>query len=223
MKLVIIGAGGHGKVVLSTALEMEIDVIGILDDTPEKWNKKLLNVPILGPISLFEEFKNDEVLFIIAIGDNLARKKIAKQISKKYENIKWATLIHPKAYVHNSAKIGQGSVVFAGAVIQPYATIGEHTIINTAAVVEHDCNVGNWVHLAPGVRLAGGVTVKDGAFLGVGSVVIPLKEIGEWTTVGAGSVVVRDIPEMSVAYGNPAKVHRSIDFTDSDKESTNNS
>ncbi|MFN3691372.1 MAG: acetyltransferase [Fervidobacterium sp.] len=219
MKLIMIGAGGHGKVVLSTALEMGIEVIGILDDTPEKWNKMLLDVPILGPISLFEELKNDEVSFIIAIGDNLARKKIAMQISKRYKDVRWATLIHPKAYVHSSAKIEQGSVVFAGAIVQPYARIGEHTIINTAAVVEHDCNVGNWVHLAPGVRLAGSVTVKDGAFLGVGSVVIPLKEIGEWTTIGAGSVVVRDIPQKSVAYGVPAKVHRSIDIVDTSDNS----
>lgn len=214
MKLVAIGGGGHCKVVLSTALEMGVEVLAVLDDTTEKWNKEILGIPIIGPIDLFSQFDKATTAFVIAIGDNLTRK----QISQKLKDVQWATLIHPRAYVHPSAVIDEGTVVFAGAIIQPYAKIGKHTIINTSVVVEHDCNVGSWVHLAPGVRLAGSVTVKDGAFVGIGASVIPQKQIGKWSIVGAGSVVVKDIPDKCVAYGVPAKLKHTIDETINKKE-----
>jgi len=208
MKLVVIGAGGHGKVVIATAMEAGIEVVAVLDDDNNKWGSRLLEVLVSGPISSFPSFaQKKDVRFVLAIGENKLRKKLATQI----QGVRWATLVHPKAYVHPSASVGEGTVIFAGAVVQPSALIGKHVIINTGVVVEHDCKVGDWAHLASGVRLAGGVNIEEGAFLGTGGVVIPEKRIGRWSIVGAGAVVVRDIPDLSVAYGVPAKVQRTLE------------
>ncbi len=102
-------------------------------------------------------------------------------------------------------KLGRGTVVFAGAVVQPDAVIGDHVIVNTGATVDHDCVVGDYAHLAPGVHLAGSVHVGEGAFLGIGSVVSPGVRIGRWTTLGAGAVAIRDLADGAVAVGVPAR------------------
>jgi sugar O-acyltransferase (sialic acid O-acetyltransferase NeuD family) len=206
MKLVVIGAGGHGKVVVATALEAGVEVLCLLDDDSKKWGTSVLGVPICGPIaSLSRFFGEKEVHFVLALGDNKLRRKMSH-----INGVKWATLVHPKAYVHPSVSIGQGTVIFAGVLIQPSAEIGQHVIVNTGAIVEHDCRVGSWAHIASGARLAGGVEVGEGTLLGAGGVVIPGKRIGRWSVVGAGSVVTRDIPDFSLAYGVPAKVQRTL-------------
>lgn len=204
MRLLVVGAGGHGKVVLSTALEAGWQVVGVLDDDPQKWEQMVLGIPVLGPTSLLVEHK--DVVGVLGIGDNRARKKLAEDL----KGVRWATLIHPRAYAHLEAKLGLGSVVFAGSVIQPSAKIGSHVIINTGAIVEHDCVLGDYVHVGPGARLAGNVCLGEGAFLGVGTSVIPGIKIGSWSVVGAGSVVTKDIPSQAVAYGVPARVHRFL-------------
>lgn len=202
MKLFILGAGGHAKVVLATALEAGWEVLALLDDNPTKWGERLLGIPILGPLRAIEEEK--EAWGIIAIGDNHRRRTLAQEL----KGIRWATLVHPTAYVHPSAHLGEGTVVFAGAVIQPAASLGNHVIVNTGAIVEHDVLVEDFAHLAPGVRLAGGVQVGEGCLVGVGTVAIPGVKIGKWSIVGAGSVVTRNLPERSLAYGVPARIRR---------------
>ena len=114
-------------------------------------------------------------------------------------------MVHPAAWVDLSVELGPGAVVFAGAVIQPRTVVGAHAIVNTAASIDHDCRIGRFAHLAPGVHLAGTVTVGDGAFLGIGTVAIPGVTIGEWTQVGAGAAVVRDLPARVRAVGVPAR------------------
>lgn len=199
MKIVVIGAGGHAKVVISTMQALGIEPSVIVDEDKSKWGLKILGVPVTGPIEILKEWEN--VKGIIAIGSNQARKRIALNIF----NIQWLTLIHPKAYVHKSAEINEGTVIFAGAIVQPYSHIGSHVIINTGATVDHDCEIDNYVHIAPGVHLAGGVRIGEGAFIGIGAVAIPNVCIGEWSVVGAGAVVVDDIPPFATAVGVPAK------------------
>ncbi len=206
MKLVVVGAGGHGKVVLATALDAGVEVVSVLDDDRTKWGSSLLGAPVVGPVSEYARFLNESVYFVLAIGENRLRQRLALVL----DGLRWTTLIHPRAYVHPTAILGEGTVVFGGAVVQPFAEIGRHVIVNTGTVVEHDCRVGDWAHLASGVRLAGGVEIGEGAFLGAGAVVIPGKRVGKWSVVGAGGVVVRDIPNFSVAYGVPATVRRII-------------
>jgi sugar O-acyltransferase (sialic acid O-acetyltransferase NeuD family) len=207
MKLVVIGAGGHSKGVVATALEAGVEVLCLLDDDPKKWGTSVLGVPVYGPIASFSSFFGEkEIHFVLALGDNKLRRKLMSHIN----GVTWATLVHPKAYVHPSVSIGQGTVIFEGVLIKPSTEIGQHVIVNTGAIVGHDCRVGDWAHLAPGATLTGEVEVGEGTLLGARGVVIPGKRIGRWSVVGAGSVVTRDIPDFSLAYGVPAKVQRTL-------------
>ncbi len=199
-KIIVIGGGGHSKVVISTLLELGYRVIGVLDDDINKKDSKILNFPILGPIELLKSGNFEHG--IIAIGDNKVRKEIADKFK---DCCKWISVVHPFSFVHQSVEIGEGTVVFAGSVIQTDVIIGNHVIINTGVTIDHDCKIGNFAHLAPGVNLAGGVLVEEGSFLGINSSVIPYKRIGKWATVGAGGVVIQDVPEFTTVVGVPAK------------------
>lgn len=197
--VVILGAGGHAKVVIATLQAVGYRISALLDDDITKVGREIMHVPIAGSIARIEGYGFCKAL--IAIGDNEKRKKIAKTYDKYCD---WITVTHPMAAVHESVKIDKGTIIFAGAVIQPDTKIGNHVIINTGATVDHDCSIGNYVHLAPGVHLSGNVTVGDGAFLGIGTVVIPGKTVGEMAIVGAGSVVIDDIPPFAKVAGVPA-------------------
>lgn len=203
-KIIVLGAGGHAKVVVSTLIEAGIQIKGIFDDDQNKWNTHILSVPVEGPLSKINGLDISDA--IIAIGNNATRKIIAE----RFRHLRWVTVIHPKAYVHSSVSLGQGTVVFAKAVVQPDSVIGEHCIINTGATLDHDCRVGNYGHLAPGVNLAGEVYLGTGVFCGIGTKIIGGMMIGNWATTGAGSVVVDNLPEYSLAFGVPAKVIRKI-------------
>lgn len=196
-KIVVVGAGGHAKVVIATVRAAGGDVVAAYDDDSGRWGQQLLGVPIHGPIS-GEAIGNGPA--IIAIGNNRTRQSIAKSV-----NAQWVSVCHPSATVHSSVVLGPGTVVFAGSVVQPDATIGAHSILNTAATVDHDCIVGDLVHIGPGVCLCGGVTVDEGVLLGVGAKVAPNVEVGPWSTVGAGAVCVVDVPGSSTVVGVPAR------------------
>ena len=199
--MVVLGAGGHGKVVVATLRAAGRTVSAVYDDSEERWGTEVLGVPVRGPL---EAASGDGVeAALIGVGDNRARRSIAGRLE-----LPWATVVHPAASVAEAVELGAGTVVFAGAVIQPDTVLGRHGIVNTGASVDHDCRLGDFVHVAPGARLAGGVTVGDGAFLGIGSVAVPGLEIGAWALVGAGSAAVRPVPEGATVLGVPARVVR---------------
>jgi sugar O-acyltransferase (sialic acid O-acetyltransferase NeuD family) len=194
----IIGAGGHAKVVVRTLQDLGFAVAAIFDDAPHRWHQLLFGVPILGPVDRIEKYPPRPAL--IAVGDNVARQQIAERYA-----LHWLTAVHPQALVDSSVRLGAGTIVLHRAVIQPDTNIGNHVIINTAASVDHDCLLGNFVHLAPGGHLAGGVSLKEGVLFGIGAVAIPGVTIGAYSTVGAGAAVVSDVPAKTVAMGVPAK------------------
>jgi sugar O-acyltransferase (sialic acid O-acetyltransferase NeuD family) len=196
--VVVIGAGGHGKVVVSALLEAGINVRGIFDDDEKKWGLEVLGVPVCGPVSEAEQHGD---FAILGIGGNEMRKRLAESL-----NLRWRTIIHPRAWVHPSVLLGEGSVAFAGAIIQPDTAVGNHVIVNTGALIDHDCEIGDYVHIAPGTKLAGQVKLEEGVFLGIGSSAIPGVSVGAWTTVGAGAAVVNDLPANVTAVGVPARV-----------------
>jgi sugar O-acyltransferase (sialic acid O-acetyltransferase NeuD family) len=201
----VVGTGGHGKVVIATLQESGHDIAGVLDDNPATWGKSFLGFSIRGPSSILLDQPTSRA--VLAVGDNRRRRELARQMS----GIQWMTVVHPRAFVHASVRLGMGSVVFAGAIIQPDAVIGAHSIINTAATVDHDCRIGDFVHVAPGVHLAGGVTVGSGVLLGIGACVTPGVEIGSDTIIGAGAAVICPIPGKVIAFGIPARIQGTSD------------
>lgn len=199
----VLGAGGHAKVVISTIKVLGLNIAGIFDDDLSKMGMNILGIPVLGTISDADAVSG---YFVIGIGDNLIRKKIYSNLKNK-EYIK---IIHPCGFIDSTVRIGSGTVIFAGAIVQPNSHIGSHVILNTGCTIDHDCEIEDYCHIAPGVNIAGGVKIGEGAFIGIGSCVIPNVKIGKWSQIGAGSVVVDDIPPNVLAYGNPARVIRDI-------------
>ena len=207
--LLILGAGGHGKVVADTAAAIgQWKKIAFLDDRHASL-KTVLDWPVMGSLKEANKFLPEYDGFCVAIGNNELRLKLLK--SYQGQGFSAPSLIHPTAYISPSASLGSGCVVFAQAVVNPESQIGEAGIINTGASVDHDCVLEAGVHLCPGVRLAGEVRIGQQTTLGTGSAVIPQITIGSHTMIGAGSVVVTDIPDHSTAAGVPAKVFKKHD------------
>lgn len=205
MKIVMIGQGGHSKVIRDMVLEnKEYQLVGYLDD---KYDDLMVSDALyFGPISAAHEMSQwfDQVKFVIAIGNNSCRKLVANQLG--FPDYQYMTLIHKKAVVSPSVKIGYGTVVMANTVINVDVQLGNHVIINTGSVVEHDNKIGDYVHISPRATLTGNVIVEEGTHIGAGATVIPNVKIGKWSTIGAGATVINDIPSHCTAVGIPAKV-----------------
>jgi sugar O-acyltransferase (sialic acid O-acetyltransferase NeuD family) len=200
----VVGAGGHAKVVIATLVDAGFQVAAVWDDDASRWGSELLDVPIVGGLAALGAAPPAPT--VLAIGDNRTRARLAAELARP-----WHTVVHPRAYVHPSVRLGPGTVVFAGAVIQPDAVLGAHVIVNTAASIDHDGHLGDLVHLGPGVHLCGNVHVGDGALLGVGAAARPGARIGAWATVGAGAVVVSPVPPGATVLGVPARVRAPRD------------
>jgi len=201
----ILGAGGHAKVIASTLQEAGIPVTAFLDDDPAKEGKIIAGVKVIGGLDVI--VSKGTVNAIIAIGDNRTRLETAIRFQPY---CRWITAIHPRAIIHKSVRIEEGTVVFAGAVIQPDTRIGQHVIVNTGVTIDHDSDIGDFVHIGPGTHIAGNVTVQEGCLLGVGVAVIPGQQVGQWSVLGANATVVTDIPARTLAVGVPAKVIKEI-------------
>jgi sugar O-acyltransferase (sialic acid O-acetyltransferase NeuD family) len=202
--LIIIGAGGHGKVVADCARQTkQFDNIQFLDGKyPEfldvaSWN-------IVGHQDDYNNFENKNTWYFVAIGNNATRHKWQQTLLNNDHKV--ATLVHPNACIAQDVVIGQGSLILAGCIVNILSEIGEGCIINTGATVDHDCIIGEFSHIAPGVNLAGAVILGAEVFMGVGSAVIPCTSIGDYSIVGAGSTVLQNIPVNVTAVGTPAKV-----------------
>jgi sugar O-acyltransferase (sialic acid O-acetyltransferase NeuD family) len=209
-KLIIWGAGGHGKVVLdiarATGLYCEIVFV---DDSYTAPGGRPRDCEILPSFEGFEMLRaRGDVYFVVAIGDNHVRERCFQEgIDKDFDPV---ALIHPSTVVSASAQIGDGTVVMPRAVVNADAIIGRNCILNTGVIVEHDCHIGDHVHLAPGVVLGGGVTVEPYSLLGIGTIALPRTTIGAGAILGAGAVILDSVPPGATSVGVPAKVLSSI-------------
>ncbi|WP_082224348.1 acetyltransferase [Pseudomonas trivialis] len=206
-QLVMLGAGGHAKVLLSLANASGLHVIGVCD--PELHRLGVFEwrgIAVLGGDEALDQLDRTRVGLINGIGQvvgsNLRQILYESAVSKGFQ---FPPLVHPAAFVDESAVLGQGVQIMAGAVIQPDVTLGCNTIINTGASVDHDCNVAAHVHIAPGATLCGNVQIDSGAFVGAGATVIQGLALGEYAVVGAGTVMVRDLPADSILLGPTAR------------------
>lgn len=207
MDVIILGAGGHGKVVLDILLAAgEHTVVGFLDADRSLAGSTVCDVPVLGPMNLLPKLKQQRKITggIIAIGDNRIRRSCAAVFEE--HGVELIRAIHPSATISPTAVLGQNVVVAAGAIVCVDARIGDSAIINTSAVIDHEAEIGQAAHIAPGALIAGRVQIGAGAFVGLGAKIIQCLRVGEDSTVGAGAVVIRDIPANSTAVGVPATV-----------------
>lgn len=198
-RLVLIGAGGHGKVAADTAETLGWSDVVFLDDVyPErKTNGKW---PIIGGIGLAASLRNEGADVFISIGSNRQRSLVANEMGGRF-----ATLIHPRAHVSPYAQIAEGTLIVAGAVVNTYARIGQGTIINTGATVDHDCKIDSFVHVSPGAHIAGEVKVGTRSWIGIGASVRECIEISRDVRVGAGACVVSDVAAGRTVVGVPAR------------------
>lgn len=196
-RLVIIGAGGHGKVIADNALKNGYTNICFVDDTV---TGECIDFPVIGTSADIEELNDGNTDFVIGIGNNAVRKRIAE----KYD-VNWVTLIHPTAVLGTHVTVGRGTVIMAGAIVNPETVIGSHAIINTGAIVEHDNRIGNYAHISPGANLSGSVTVGDSTWIGTGANVVNNVVICGETIIGAGSVVVKTIDNEGTYVGVPVR------------------
>ncbi len=210
-KVFVYGASGHGKVVADILFaRKDLRLAGFVDDQPELQSTSVLSLPVCGDGRwLQQEASKMPIAVALGIGDNLARQRVAQKCFDW--GVELVTLVHPTATVSESAQLGLGTVVMAQAVINPDASTGTGVIVNTGAVVEHDVKIGDFAHVSPNAAMGGTSRLGKFSHLGIGAVVIQGVSIGVRTIVGAGAVVTKDIPDRVVAFGVPARIHRSLE------------
>jgi sugar O-acyltransferase (sialic acid O-acetyltransferase NeuD family) len=201
-RVVIYGAGGHGKVVADMVLAMgAAEVLGFVDDGAGAAGRTVLGMPVLGAGDWAE--READVAVALAIGSNRARRAAAERCQRWGATL--LTVVHPRSTVARSAVLAPGVVVMAGAVINPEAFVGEGAIVNTSAVVEHDVVVGAFAHLSPHATTGGAARIGALAHVGLSATVLPGVSVGEGAVVGAGAVVIRDVAPGETVVGIPAK------------------
>ncbi len=198
-QVIIIGAGGHGKVVADIIEKSGDKVYGFLDDNLTA--KEFCGFPVLGSVCEYKKYA-DNAQFVIAIGNADVRHDITQKLGKA----KIYTAIHPAAVISEIATaVGEGTVIMANAVVNPSAHIGKHCIINTSAVVEHDNYIGDFSHISVGAKLGGTVAIGAHTWVGIGATVSNNVTVCDHCVIGAGAVVIHNIKESGTYVGVPAR------------------
>lgn len=206
MKIVIVGTHGHAGVVVDALRKGgDIEIVGFLDDWVPKDTLTDFGWRTLGRVE--DSAKYPDCLMFVAVGDNEGRKCVVERMAP-VSNLA-LTVFHPSSTCGMRSVVCRGSFVGAGASIGPNCVVGEFSIVNNHASLDHDSHLGKYSHLAPGVTTGGHVTIGDNTFIGLGAMVRDRVKIGNNCTVGMGSVVLKDIPDNSVAWGNPCSLRRT--------------
>jgi sugar O-acyltransferase (sialic acid O-acetyltransferase NeuD family) len=205
-RVLILGAGGHGRVVLDILLQGgRHEVVGFLDNNPDIHGRRIDGIPVIGPVSSLSELADEHDCegVIIAVGDNGMRRGLARQVESV--DLELINAIHPSATLARNATIGRNVVIAAGAVVCAHCQIGDSVILNTGCIVDHQTMIGEGSHICPGVRIAGRVKVEPGTFVGIGATIIPKVTLGCESIIGAGAVVIDDVPALATVVGVPAR------------------
>ncbi|RYD85862.1 MAG: acetyltransferase [Sphingobacteriales bacterium] len=194
--MILYGASGHAKVIIEILEQQGLKIEGLIDANPNV--TQLLGYPVYPPGA---QQVIDNVPVIIAIGNNVVRKKLAGQAGNNFGNA-----VHPSANISVRSVLGAGCVVMAGVCVNSSAEIGQHVILNTGCSVDHDCKIADYVHISPKAALAGNVIVGEGTHIGIGACVKQGLTIGKWATIGAGAVIINDVTDYAVVVGNPGRI-----------------
>lgn len=207
LPVLIIGAGGHARVLLDLMLEHSKILLGIVDANPALKGKEIFGVPVIGQDDLVFGYSPEAIQLVNAVG-SVGSMLVRKGIFEKFKALGFSfqTIVHHSALLGKEVVLAEGVQVMAGVIIQAGAQIGRNSLINTASTVDHDCRIGDHVHIAPGATLSGNVTVGEGTHIGTGANIIQGVHIGRNVIVGAGAVVVGNLPDGVVAVGVPARV-----------------
>jgi UDP-perosamine 4-acetyltransferase len=204
--VIVLGAGGHAKVLIDALRLRGCEILGIADADAGKHGAHHAGCRILGGDDAVLQHDPARIRLVNGVGstgDTQARRRLFDEFSRR--GYAFQSVTHPSAVIAADAVLEEGAQLMAGAIIQPGSRVGMNTIINTAASVDHDCTVGAHVHLAPGAVLSGNVRVGDGTHIGTGACVIQGVAIGENCVIGAGAVVLADVPAGARAAGVPAR------------------
>ncbi|WP_352404928.1 acetyltransferase [Sporanaerobacter acetigenes] len=210
--IVIVGSGQHAKVVLYNVIcQNKYNVVGFISGCRDDVQKKIYDIPVIGTDDMIDNLIYEYCIkgYILGIGNIKARKKLIEYYDKRLEPV---TIIHPQAVVSSYARIGEGTLIECGCLITPNPVIGRHCVINTMSGINHDNVLEDNVYIASGVTLSGGVEIQENTLIDDGVVITLGKKIGKRCIIGAGSVVTKDIPDDSVAYGIPSKIIRKNNF-----------
>jgi len=205
-RCLIVGCGGHGRVVLDILVNAgKYEVVGFVDSNPAMSGRRIDGIKVLGAPDALPRLRNelDVQAGIVAIGDNGVRRAIGDRMeSLGFELI---NAIHPSANLARNVSLGKNIAIAAGALVCAHCQIGDSVILNTGCIVDHETMVGTATHVCPGARIAGRVTVESGAFVGIGATIIQSVRVGYESRVGAGAVVIKDVAPMSTVVGVPAR------------------
>jgi sugar O-acyltransferase (sialic acid O-acetyltransferase NeuD family) len=203
---IVLGAGGHAKVVINALQALDVLIMGVTDPDPKTHGKNILGVTVLGNDDVVFEQAANTIVLVNGVGStNVSDRR--RTINQKFLDAGYSfrSVVHPSAIIGGETEISEGAQVMAGVVIQPGCHIGVQTIINTRSSVDHDCIIGAYTHIAPGAVLGGGITVGENCHIGAGAIVIQNIKIGSKVLVGAGSSVISKIPDGSRVAGTPAR------------------
>ncbi len=205
LAIVIIGAGGHAKVLLDALLDAGQTVRGLLDADASRHGTSVLGKPVLGDDSWLEATPPQTLQLVNGLGSNgpVTAKRSAFERAKA-AGYDFATVQHPTAVVGRDVVLGEGAQLLARTVVEAGCCLGVNVTINTGAIVNHDCRIGDHVHVAPGAIVLGGVQLGEATHVGAGATILPGLKIGSACVIGAGAVVVKNLPDGSTVAGIPA-------------------
>lgn len=207
----ILGCGGHGRVVLDILSNVGMcEIVGFVDSDPQFVGRRIDGIEVLGQPDDLPEIreKYNVDCGIVAIGNNGIRRAMADRLELLGYGL--INAIHPSANLARNVTLGRNIVIAAGALVCAHCQIGDSVILNTGCIVDHESLIGTATHICPGARLAGRVTVESGAFVGIGATVLQSTRVGYEAVVGAGAVVIKDVAAMSTVVGVPAREIKSI-------------
>lgn len=209
--ILVLGAGGHARVLIDLLRQRGVDIIGLTDASAALHGAQVMDVPVLGDDESVFQYDPDQIELACGLGgirSNAPRRMLVQRFLE--QGYRFPALVHPTAYVGSCVEMGRAVQVMARATVQTGVQLGDNVIVNSASVVEHDCVIGSHVHVATGAILAGGVRVGEGAHIGAGATVLQGIVIGSGCVIGAGAVVIRNVPDGAVAVGVPVRfVERS--------------